>query len=140
MTETEGVSGRSAVVTGGNKGIGAAIVAFGYVGNPAGSKVSSPNVRMFAALLVGVVLGQAASRITQYFTSSQFKPVRDIADSGKTGPATVVLSGISAGLESAVWAAWGESRTWSIGPARCLQELWPAAARRSPVRSPGRRC
>ena len=85
--------------------IGAAIVAFGYVGNPAGSKISSPNVRMFAAVLVGVVLGQAASRITQYFTSSQFKPVRDIADSGKTGPATVVLSGISAGLESAVWAA-----------------------------------
>ncbi len=45
-----------------------------------------------------------ASRITQYFTSSQFKPVRDIAESGRTGPATVVLSGISSGMESAVWA------------------------------------
>jgi K(+)-stimulated pyrophosphate-energized sodium pump len=51
-----------------------------------------------------VVLGQVASRITQYYTSSQFKPVQDIAESGRTGPATVVLSGISSGLESAVWA------------------------------------
>ena len=50
---------------------------------------------MFLAVVVGVVLGQVASRITQYYTSSEFKPVRDIADSGRTGPATVVLSGIS---------------------------------------------
>ncbi len=85
--------------------VGAAVVAFGYVGNPAGSAVSNPAVRMFSAVVAGVVLGQVASRITQYFTSSQFRPVRDIADSGKTGPATVVLSGISSGMESAVWAA-----------------------------------
>ncbi|MFZ4432301.1 MAG: sodium-translocating pyrophosphatase [Microthrixaceae bacterium] len=84
--------------------VGAAIVAFVYVGNPADAEVSSVGLRMFAAIVVGVVLGQVASRITQYFTSSQFKPVQDIAESGRTGPATVVLSGISSGLESAVWA------------------------------------
>jgi len=84
--------------------IGAAIVAFAYVGNPVGSKVSAVGTRMFLAVVAGVVLGQVASRITQYYTSSQFKPVRDIAESGKTGPATVVLSGISSGMESAVWA------------------------------------
>jgi K(+)-stimulated pyrophosphate-energized sodium pump len=74
--------------------IGAAVVAFAYVGNPVGSKVSAVGTRMFLAVVAGVVLGQVASRITQYYTSSQFKPVRDIAESGKTGPATVVLSGI----------------------------------------------
>ena len=84
--------------------IGAAVVAFVYVGNPVGSKVSAVGTRMFLAVVAGVVLGQVASRITQYYTSSQFKPVRDIAESGKTGPATVVLSGISSGMESAVWA------------------------------------
>jgi K(+)-stimulated pyrophosphate-energized sodium pump len=84
--------------------IGAAVLAFGYVGNPAGSELDQVGLRMFAAIVVGVVLGQAASRITQYFTSSQFKPVKDIAESGRTGPATVVLSGISSGMESAVWA------------------------------------
>jgi len=84
--------------------IGAAIVAFVYVGNPEGASVSGVGVRMFLAIIVGVILGQAASRITQYFTSSQFKPVKDIAESGRTGPATVILSGISSGMESAVWA------------------------------------
>ncbi|MFM7068476.1 MAG: sodium-translocating pyrophosphatase, partial [Actinomycetes bacterium] len=84
--------------------IGAAVVSFAYVGNPVGAKVSNVGLRMFLAVVAGVVLGQVASRITQYYTSSQFKPVRDIAESGKTGPATVVLSGISSGMESAVWA------------------------------------
>jgi K(+)-stimulated pyrophosphate-energized sodium pump len=84
--------------------VGAAVLAFGYVGNPVGSAVSNVGLRMFAAVVVGVLLGQAASRITQYYTSSQFKPVRDIAESGRTGPATVVLSGVSSGMESAVWA------------------------------------
>jgi len=84
--------------------VGAAILAFVYVGDPAGASVSNVGLRMFAAVVAGVVLGQVASRITQYFTSSQFKPVRDIAESGRTGAATVVLSGISSGMESAVWA------------------------------------
>ncbi len=83
---------------------GAAVIAFAYVGNPVGAKVSAVGTRMFLAVVAGVVLGQVASRITQYYTSSQFKPVKDIAESGKTGPATVVLSGISSGMESAVWA------------------------------------
>ncbi len=84
--------------------VGAAVVAFAYVGDPRGAEVSNVGLRMFVAIVAGVVLGQAASRITQYYTSSQFKPVRDIAESGRTGPATVVLSGISSGMESAVWA------------------------------------
>ena len=83
---------------------GAAVLAFAYVGDPEGADVSQVGIRMFFAIVAGVVLGQVASRITQYFTSSSFKPVRDIADSGRTGPATVVLSGISSGMESAVWA------------------------------------
>jgi len=91
--------------------IGAAVLAFGYVGTPVIRVVrpdevplSAVGLRMFLAIVVGVVLGQVASRITQYFTSSQFKPVKDIAESGRTGPATVILSGISSGMESAVWA------------------------------------
>ena len=66
--------------------------------------MSNLGLRLFLAIVAGVVLGQVASRITQYYTSTSFKPVRDIADAGRTGPATVVLSGISSGMESAVWA------------------------------------
>ncbi len=59
---------------------------------------------MFGAIVVGVVLGFVVSKITQNFTSTDGKPVRDIAKSARTGPATVVLSGLSSGMESAVWA------------------------------------
>ena len=89
--------------------VGAAFVAFVYVGNPAPKEgalttLSNPGARLFGAIVAGVVLGFAASKITQYFTSTEDKPVREIAKAARTGPATTVLEGISSGLESAVWA------------------------------------
>src|SRR6478736_7551631 len=89
--------------------IGAGLVAFLYVGNdkgtvPGTSPLSNPGARMFGAIVVGVALGFAASKITQYFTSTENEPVREIAKAARTGPATTVLEGISSGLESAVWA------------------------------------
>ncbi len=84
--------------------LGAAAVAFLYVGNPDGATLSNPGARLFGAIVAGVVLGFAASKITQYYTSTTTKPVQDIAKAARTGPATTVLEGISSGLESAVWA------------------------------------
>ncbi len=60
------------------------------------------NWRVFWAVTTGVLLGQLVSRITEYYTSTETSPVREIAASARTGPATTVLSGISTGLESAV--------------------------------------
>jgi K(+)-stimulated pyrophosphate-energized sodium pump len=59
-------------------------------------------LKVFWAVFTGVVLGQVASRITEYYTSTETSPVREIAESARTGPATTVLSGISSGLESSV--------------------------------------
>ncbi len=84
--------------------IGAAVIAFVYVGNPAGATISNPGLRLFGAIVAGVALGFAASKITQYYTSTETSPVQDIAKAARTGPATTVLEGISSGLESAVWA------------------------------------
>ena len=94
--------------------VGAAALAFGYVGNPEAAPrpdgspgelvVAQPGARMFGAIVLGVALGFAASKITAYFTSTTTKPVQDIAKATRTGPATTVLEGISSGLESAVWA------------------------------------
>ncbi len=89
--------------------IGAAAIAFLYVGNDEGTlegttPLSNPGARMFGAIVAGVVLGFAASKITQYFTSTETEPVQEIAKAARTGPATTVLEGISSGLESAVWA------------------------------------
>ena len=60
------------------------------------------NPKVFWAVFTGVVLGQVVSRITEYYTSTETTPVREIAQSARTGPATTVLSGISTGLESSV--------------------------------------
>src|SRR6202046_201512 len=45
-----------------------------------------------------------ASAITEHFTSTERSPVREIAESARTGPATTTLAGIAIGLESSVWA------------------------------------
>jgi K(+)-stimulated pyrophosphate-energized sodium pump len=62
------------------------------------------NLKTFWAILAGVGLSLVASFITEYFTSTERTPVKDIAESAKTGPATTVLSGIAFGLESSFWA------------------------------------
>ena len=80
--------------------VGTAIVAFGYVGNDH----SNAGWKCFGAVVSGLVLAQGLSRLTEYFTSTETAPVREIAEATRTGPATVVLSGISSGLESSVYA------------------------------------
>src|SRR5271156_3633322 len=62
------------------------------------------DLKVFWAVLTGVVLSLVASQITEQFTSTERGPVKEIAASTRTGPATAVLSGISIGLESSVWA------------------------------------
>ncbi len=55
------------------------------------------------ATLFGIILTQVIGKITEYFTADDKKPVTEIASSAKTGPATLILAGLSEGLESAVW-------------------------------------
>src|SRR5271154_858951 len=62
------------------------------------------DLKVFYAVLTGVVLSLVASQITEQFTSTERGPVKEIAASTRTGPATTVLAGISIGLESSVWA------------------------------------
>ncbi len=62
------------------------------------------DLKVFWAVLTGVILSLVASQITEQFTSTERGPVKEIAASARTGPATTVLAGISIGLESSVWA------------------------------------
>ena len=50
---------------------------------------------MFGAVVIGLVLAQVASRLTEYFTSTETAPVREIAESARTGPATTVLRALA---------------------------------------------
>ena len=60
--------------------------------------------RTFAATTIGVLLAITIDRLTEYFTGTEGKPVRDIRKATNTGPATTILSGIAIGYESSVWA------------------------------------
>jgi K(+)-stimulated pyrophosphate-energized sodium pump len=75
------------------------------------------DLKVFWAVLVGVGLALVSSLITEYFTSTESSPVRDIADACRTGPATTVLAGISSGLESSVWAIVAISIALAVGVA-----------------------
>ncbi len=59
----------------------------------------------FGAILIGIVLASAIQLLTGYFTETNRRPVKDIGESSLTGAATVILSGISTGLESGVYSA-----------------------------------
>jgi K(+)-stimulated pyrophosphate-energized sodium pump len=50
--------------------------------------------------LVGIANSIAFVFITQYYTSGTFRPVREIANAARTGPATVIISGIAVGYEN----------------------------------------
>jgi K(+)-stimulated pyrophosphate-energized sodium pump len=69
------------------------------------SASGDPRVFAVAAVIIGIVLAAVIQQLTGYFTETNRRPVRDIGRTSLTGPATVILSGISVGLESAVYAA-----------------------------------
>ena len=73
-------------------------------GLAAGTTVN-PRFLAIASVLIGIVLAAAIQQLTGYFTETNRKPVDDVSKSSLTGPATVILSGISLGLESAVYSA-----------------------------------
>ncbi|MEJ2747137.1 MAG: sodium-translocating pyrophosphatase [Anaerolineae bacterium] len=60
--------------------------------------------RPFLSVTVGVILAIAIDRLTDYFTGTHSTPIKEIRDSTKGGPATTILSGLSVGYESSVWA------------------------------------
>src|SRR3954468_10475761 len=64
-----------------------------------------PRVVAIVAVIIGIILASVIQVLTGYFTETARKPVREIGRSSLTGPATVILAGISVGLESAVYSA-----------------------------------
>ncbi|MDR1005140.1 MAG: sodium-translocating pyrophosphatase [Prevotellaceae bacterium] len=51
---------------------------------------------VISGLLAGVIIGQS----TEYYTSHSYNPTRRVSEAGKTGPATVIISGIGLGMLS----------------------------------------
>lgn len=60
-----------------------------------------PNyVGVWGSMMAGLAGGIGIGKITEYYTSSGFKPTQKIAESSKTGPATVIISGVGTGMMS----------------------------------------
>ena len=56
--------------------------------------------RLSLAVTVGLVVGVIIGQATEYFTSQSYRPTKRLAESGQTGPATVIISGIGTGMLS----------------------------------------
>ena len=65
----------------------------------------NPQLVAIGAVVIGIVLAAAIQALTGYFTETNRRPVQDIGKTSQTGPATVILAGVSVGLESAVYSA-----------------------------------
>jgi K(+)-stimulated pyrophosphate-energized sodium pump len=78
---------------------------FSGLKNHVADATGNPAVIAFVAVLIGVVLAVLIQQLTGYFTDTVRRPVKDVADTSLTGAATVILAGISLGLESAVYSA-----------------------------------
>ncbi len=60
-----------------------------------------PNwVNISLAVVVGLLVGIIIGRATEYYTSQSYKPTKKLAESGQTGPATVIISGVGLGMIS----------------------------------------
>lgn len=63
-------------------------------------KVTGVSAAVWGAVLSGAVGGIIIGLVTEYYTAG--KPVKDIAKSGETGPATVMITGLAVGMQSVV--------------------------------------
>lgn len=62
------------------------------------------DLRVFWTTALGICLAIAFNKFTSYFTHPDRAPVTNLAKTTKTGPATLILNGLSLGFESSVWA------------------------------------
>jgi K(+)-stimulated pyrophosphate-energized sodium pump len=67
-------------------------------------RTGAPDWRFTFATLTGLVLAGVIRWLTDQYTSANRRPVGEMAYATKTGPATLILSGLGFGLESSVWA------------------------------------
>ena len=72
-----------------------------FVGS--GAPDGNPALIGAAAVVIGIVLAAVILALTGYFTGTEYRPVKDVGKTSLTGAATVILSGLSVGFESAVY-------------------------------------
>jgi len=79
-----------------------AVATFGIMYLLFGKEVSAPNMwwQVSLSVVVGLLAGVIIGKATEYYTSQSYKPTQKVAESSKTGPATVIISGLGLGMLS----------------------------------------
>src|SRR5918995_4590036 len=101
---------RSFYISAGISAVLCAIAAFAYLpadfaglnlpeGSVVDAPIDDPRIIAIGSVIIGIVLAVVLLSLTGYYTGTEDRPVRDVGKTSLTGPATVVLSGISVGLE-----------------------------------------
>lgn len=68
-----------------------------------GGAEGDPRLIAATAVVIGIVMAAGILALTGYFTGTEHRPVKDVGKTSLTGAATVILSGLSVGFESAVY-------------------------------------
>ncbi|WP_104108181.1 sodium-translocating pyrophosphatase [Nocardioides sp. 616] len=80
---------------------------FGELSNATGTDIAGasgdPRLIASAAVVIGIVMAAGILALTGYYTGTEHRPVKDVGKTSLTGAATVILSGLSVGFESAVY-------------------------------------
>ena len=67
------------------------------------SKVMLGSFNYAIAIIAGLIVGIAIGKITEIYTSADFKSVKKIAEQSQTGSATTIISGLGVGMMSTLW-------------------------------------
>ncbi|EHK86978.1 sodium-translocating pyrophosphatase [Saccharomonospora azurea] len=82
-----------------------AVASFVFLPSSFDGAEGNPAVIATVSVIIGIVLAGVILWLTGYYTGTEHKPVKDVGKTSETGAATVILSGIGVGFESAVFTA-----------------------------------
>src|SRR5439155_19571760 len=74
------------------------------LGNPFEASMGILDMLPAWTCLIGIILAIALNKCTEYWTGTEYEPVKSLAKSCRTGHATNIIQGIAVGYESTVWA------------------------------------